>query len=87
MPDARPSPQPSEPTSRGPRGCFSVVLASGLALFVFAVLFMLSGGAVAPAVVAAGAIFGVAALHYVIWGWWLSGIIRQQVEDEEQRSR
>lgn len=84
MSDARPSHQPSEPPAPSSRGCFSVVLAAGLALLVFAVLFMLSGGAVAPAVVAAAAIFGVAALHYVIWGWWLSGIIRQQVEDEEQ---
>lgn len=84
MPDARPSPQPSQPAAPSSRGCFGVLLALGLAFLVFAVLFMLSGGAVAPAVVAAGAIFGVAALHYVIWGWWLSGIIRQQVEDEER---
>lgn len=84
MPDLRSSPSPSEPSAPGSRGCFGVLLALGVALFVFAVLFMLSGGAVAPAVLAAGIIFGVAALHYIIWGWWLSGIIRRQVEDEER---
>lgn len=66
-----------------PKGCLSVLLALAVAALVFAVFFMLTGGAVLPAAVAAGVIFGVAAFHYVVWGWWLSGIIRQQVEDEE----
>ena len=74
------------PASEPPKskGCLGVLMALGVAALVFVVLFMLSGGAIAPAAVLAAAIFGVAALHYVIWGWWLSGIIRQQVEDEEQ---
>ena len=61
-----------------------MLLALVLAALVFAGLFVLTSGSVLPAAVAAGVIFGVAALHYVLWGWWLSGIIRQQVEDEEQ---
>lgn len=63
-----------------------ILLALGLGLLVFAVLFVLTSGAILPAAIAAGVIFGVAALHYVIWGWWLSGYIRRQV-DEEQREK
>ncbi|HQU45867.1 MAG: hypothetical protein B7Z73_10100 [Planctomycetia bacterium 21-64-5] len=66
-----------------PKGCMSVLLALVLAVLVFAGLFILTSGAVAPAAVAAVVIFGVAAFHYVVWGWWLSGIIRRQVEEEE----
>ena len=62
-------------------------MALALAILVFAGLFMLTSGAVLPAAVAAAIIFGVAAFHYVVWGWWLSGIIRQQVEDEEDDGR
>jgi hypothetical protein len=61
-----------------------VLLALVLAGLVFAGLFLLTGGGVLPAALAAGAIFGVAALHYILWGWWLSGIIHQQVEEEER---
>ena len=60
------------------------MLALGLAVLVFAVLFVLTSGAIFPAAVAAGVIFGVAALHYVVWGWWLSGFIRRQVDEEQQ---
>lgn len=77
----RPSATPEPPKSRG---CFSVLLALIVAVLVFAVLFILTSGAVAPAAVAAGAIFGIAAFHYVVWGWWLSGLIRRQVEEEEE---
>jgi hypothetical protein len=68
-----------------PKGCVSVLMALALAILVFAGLFLLTSGAVLPAAVAAAIIFGVAAFHYIVWGWWLSGIIRQQVEDEEKR--
>lgn len=66
------------------KGCLSVLLALAVAALVFAGLFLLTNGALVPAAVAAGLIFGVAAFHYVVWGWWLSGIIRRQVEEEER---
>ncbi|HET6880644.1 MAG TPA: hypothetical protein VFI31_10845 [Pirellulales bacterium] len=77
--------KPSASEAPKGKGCLAVVMALGLALLVFAALFVLTSGAIAPAAVAGGIIFGVAAFHYVVWGWWLSGIIRQQVEDEEQQ--
>ncbi len=66
--------------------CLPILLALGLALLVFAVLYVFTSGKIKYAAAAAGVIFGVAALHYVVWGWWLSGVIRRQV-DEEQREQ
>jgi hypothetical protein len=66
------------------KGCLSVLLALLLAGLVFAVLFVLTQGRVLVAALVAGVIFGMAALQWVLWGWWLSGFIHQQVEDEEQ---
>ena len=66
------------------KGCLSILLALVLAGLVFAGLFLLTSGSVVVAALIAGAIFGVAALHYILWGWWLSGIIHQQVEEEEE---
>ena len=72
--------EPSKPRS----SCLPILLALGLALLVFAVLFVLTSGKIGYAAIAAGVIFGIAALHYVVWGWWLSGVIRRQVDEEQQ---
>ena len=63
----------------------SLILASLLALAVFLGLFFLTLGAVGPIVVIGGGVFALAAFHYVVWGWWLSRLIRQDVEDEQQQ--
>lgn len=77
---------PTEPPK--PRAsCFPILLALGLALLVFAVLYVFTSGKIKYAAAAAGVIFGVAALHYVVWGWWLSGYIRRQVEEEQDQKR
>ena len=84
MPHAEPPSKQSPSETSKSKGCLGVLMALGLAALVFVGLFMLSGSAVAPAAVVAGIIFGVAAFHYIVWGWWLSGMIRRQVEDEER---
>ena len=66
------------------RGCLSIVLALLLAVFLFAALYMITSGAVRVAAIVAGVIFLFAAFHYFVWGWWLSGLIRRQVEEEER---
>ncbi|HVX15083.1 MAG TPA: hypothetical protein VHC22_28080 [Pirellulales bacterium] len=83
IPSAQPPSTPPEPTKT--KGCFGIVTALAVALLVFVVLFVLTNGAIGPAAIAAAVIFGLAALHYIVWGWWLSGIIRRQVEEEERR--
>ena len=34
-----------------------------------------------------GAIFALVAFHYFVWGWWLGGVIQQEVEAEERQQR
>jgi hypothetical protein len=36
------------------------------------------------AVVLVFVLAGLAAFHYVVWGWWLSNAIREDVEAEER---
>ena len=53
--------------------------------FVCVVLIFLTVGFFGSILVMAGGLFGFAALHYLVWGWWLSKFIRDEVaaEDEE----
>ena len=71
----------SPPPRRG--SYLSLILASLLAMAVFLGLFFLTLGAVGPIVVIAGGVFALAAFHYVVWGWWLSRLIREDAEDEQ----
>ena len=66
------------------KGCLSILLALLLAALMFAGLYLLTSGSIIVAALTAGVIFGMAALQYILWGWWLSGIIRRQVEEEER---
>lgn len=76
--------QPTSGSAPKNRGCLSIVLALFLAVLLFAALYMVTSGAVRVAAIVAGVIFLFAAFHYFVWGWWLSGLIRQQVEEEER---
>jgi Flp pilus assembly protein TadB len=75
---------PEEEESSRPRSPYlSIVLAFLLAAAVFIGLFFLTLGAVGPMLLIAGGVFLLAALHYLVWGWWLSRLIRQDTSDEE----
>lgn len=74
---------PPEPTP--PRSSYlSIVLAALLGMGVFAVLFFLTLGAVGPMLLIGGGVFALAAFHYIVWGWWLSKLIRDEVEEEQR---
>ena len=80
-------PPPPERNARPSGSMLSIFLAGGVGLMALAVLFFLFaplGGVVLGVV---GVVFLLAAiglLHYVIWGWWLGGVIRAEVAAEEQ---
>jgi hypothetical protein len=77
-PIARP---PDEPA----RGSSLLPIALAVVLFgaVCVVLIFLTVGFFGSILVMAGGLFGFAALHYVVWGWWLGKVIRDEVATEE----
>lgn len=78
--------RPSAPTSR-PASLWGVVLAGVGALIIACALGFLMIPVAGVALAAAGIVFvfvAIAAFHYVVWGWWLSSVIREDVEAEER---
>ena len=77
----------SSPATRRSKSSLSIILAGGALLLGVAVLAVLA----APL---AGVVLGIiglvlllaalAAFHYVVWGWWLGGVIRSEVEADER---
>ncbi len=87
-----PSPELVRPEPPTPKRGGSLLTA-----FIAGFLLLAAGGAlaflmlpVAGVVMATGGVvallFGAALFHYVVWGWWLSGVIREQVEEEEPQA-
>lgn len=74
----------TEPAPKRGSAWLSIPLAGGCGLFLFALLFLLTGGAAAAIAGAAIVVFAVAGFHYFVWGWWLSGLIERDVAEEEE---
>jgi hypothetical protein len=73
-----PPPVPEKPrTSAVP-----LLLAGVLAVMVFVALFFLTLGWIGPVLLIGLGILGLGALHYVVWGWWLSSVIHEADEDD-----
>jgi hypothetical protein len=75
------------PGSKRAKSSFSIILAGGALLLGIGVLSVLMApvGAVLFAVIGLVLFLtGLAAFHYVVWGWWLGGVIRAEVEADEQ---
>jgi hypothetical protein len=64
----------------------SILLALGVLALICIVLFFLTGGFFGLVLAIGGVAFGFAALHYLVWGWWLGALIRRDVEDEEEEA-
>jgi len=82
MPPTKPSTPPAPPPQHS---WLPLVLVFGLLAFVLAMSFMLAGIELTLAIVAIVILLGAAAaFHYVVWGWWLSRYIREDVEAEKR---
>ena len=79
MPTPLPPPRPEKP----PTSIVPLLLAGLLAVVVFVALFFLTLGVMGPVVVVGLAIFGFGLLQYVVWGWWVAGILRNDKTDGE----
>lgn len=77
-------PEPPDPEGAPRRGSYlSLLLAAVLALGVFLGLFFLTLGAIGPMVIIGGGVFALAAFHYIVWGWWLGRLIRDEADEKE----
>jgi len=68
--------------SRGSLLPVLVVLAFGVTLVVG--LIALTGLAGIYIILAVSCVLGFAAMHYVLWGWWLTDKLRRQDESERE---
>jgi Flp pilus assembly protein TadB len=74
-----------KPESEAARGSLmSLLLAAFFGLAILVGLFFITLGAVGPIVVIGGGVFALAAFHYIVWGWWLSRYIRDEVAEEDR---
>ena len=83
MSDPSPSiERPPEP--QAPRGsCLGVLMIASLISGVAAALNFVSMGVFGLVAIVVGVILLVSMFHYLVWGWWLGGMIRREVEAEE----
>jgi hypothetical protein len=65
----------------------SILLAGVFGVAILVGLFFLTLGAVGPMVLIAAGVFALAAFHYVVWGWWLSRYIHDEVAEEDREMR
>ena len=54
-----------------------------LAFFVLGILTFLSMGYGAIVIGVITAVFGLIGFHYIVWGWWLGRILREEAEAED----
>ena len=59
-----------------------IFMAATLLMLVCVVLFFLTIGFFGSVLVVMALLFGFAGIHYVIWGWWLSRIVRDEDHDD-----
>jgi hypothetical protein len=79
--------RPLPPGESKPSGSpWSIVLALLATSMICVALFFLTGGFFGLVIVIGGLAFGFAALHYLVWGWWLGKVIQHDVEAEEKEA-
>lgn len=80
-PDKLTGPTPAEPKRPG-GSLIPVLTVLGFVLAVIVVLVGFTGPAGLYVVLAISGVFGFAALHYLLWGWWLMRRLRDANEGE-----
>jgi len=77
-------PKPEAP--RPSKSWISILLAAMLAAMVAIGLMFLTLGVTGIVILIGAGVFGLAALHYLVWGWWLTRSIREEQEAERLRT-
>ena len=74
-------PESPEPKPKGSWVTLMIAAAAGMMILV--ALVMLTGGYLGLVILVGGGVFAMAAFHYLVWGWWLSDVIRRQEAEAE----
>ncbi|MEX0866107.1 MAG: hypothetical protein WD030_02040 [Pirellulales bacterium] len=81
---SKPDPPQAAPTPSPRRASFWVIVLAVLtAVMLAGGVVVLTLGAFAWVIFLGLGIFLFAALHYLVWGWWLSGAIHREVARED----
>jgi len=79
---------PSRPQNEPPRGNWlGLLLAAAAAIIICTGLFFLTQGLFGLVLLVGGGVFAMAALHYLIWGRWLSRMLYDEAAAEEARQK
>ncbi len=73
---------PSPAAPQRPKPFLSLMLLVLFGVPAAVVLLLALVGYMGPVIVVAG-IFGFAAFHYLVWGWWLSNSIRRNADPRD----
>lgn len=79
--DNAPTHRPDEPRRRGSWLTLPVTLMAVLGIGLF--LLMLPGNIGVAIVTGLGLLIVVATGHYLVWGWWLGRMVREEAESNE----
>ena len=80
-----PRSSPPDPPAPNRRSLVPILLAILFFSIVSLVLIFLTLGSFGLILLAAGGLFLVAGLHYLVWGWWLGNVIREEESDEKNK--
>ncbi len=74
------------PSDEKPRGSWlAIALVAIVGMMCAGALIFLTLGWFGLVLIIGGGIFGLAALHYCVWGWWLTKVLREEEEAEGRR--
>ncbi|MCA9144640.1 MAG: hypothetical protein H6823_00165 [Planctomycetaceae bacterium] len=81
----RPS-KPPEPPQRASNSLLTVIMLLVIGTVCAGTLLMLPTGAIGTAIVFGSLMFfGMIGFHYVVWGRWMTRVLREEALKEEQR--
>ncbi len=79
-------PKLPEPPQRASNSLLTVIMLLVIGTVCAGTLLMLPTGAIGPAIVFGGVMFfGMIGFHYVVWGRWMTRVLREEAMKKEQQ--
>jgi hypothetical protein len=83
VPPLPPRPSLEDPPSPKRGSWLAMLLAAFFAMFCLVGISLLTFGYAAIIFAVVAALFGLIAFHYLVWGWWLAGVIEREEAEQE----